>query len=85
MTLIDCIVKLSLEEGDILLVDPERIDIKALVDAGHQSGILKNIQPPMIPIICVFPKSGMTISEALRTCDLETLEKVVADMKGMNQ
>ena len=67
---------LSIKDGDILIVDGTQLHPDDLYDV-----LLHGITKP-VPVIVSFPRGEATIEQALRTCDLDTLKRIVAEMES---
>lgn len=64
------------QKGDIWVVDATQVDVDAL---SHFQ--MPEITWP-IPIIVACPRGEATIEQAIRTVDLSTLKRIVAEMEA---
>lgn len=62
--------------GDIWVVDANQVDVDAL---NHFQ--MPEITWP-IPIIVAYPRGEASLEQAIRTCDLAMLKRVVAEMEA---
>jgi len=67
---------LSIKDGDILIVDGTQLDPDDLHD------VLLHGPTKPVPVIVSFPRGEATVEQALRTCDLETMKRIVAEMES---
>lgn len=70
------LLSLHPRQGDIWLVDATQVDVDQLCKLQ-----IPEITWPL-PIILATPKEGMSVEDVIRTCDLTTLKRIVAEMEA---